>query len=114
MDEVKKLSFKQLLELNAKALHNNKNKSIDLGWIKDNENKMFPIGKVEGTMSYTKFRDLTFLIPWKYSIMDSLTFEEHWRCQIMYTSNKAIWLDMDFSEYNKLESAIKGENDAIN
>jgi|TARA_R110000744_G_scaffold62471_6_gene128939 hypothetical protein len=109
MLEVKKLSFKQLLDLNSKALHNNKNKSIDLGWIKDNENKMFPIGKVDGTMSYTRFRDLTFLIPWKFCHN-----EEEWRCQIMYTPDKSIWLDMDFSEYNKLESAIKGENDAIN
>tara|TARA_R100000742_G_C4276644_1_gene97873 strand:+ start:492 stop:839 length:348 start_codon:yes stop_codon:yes gene_type:complete len=106
-DEVKQLSFKELLELNAKAKHGGKNAFIPLDWFKDNENKMFPIGKVDGVMSYTKLSDITFLIPWKF-----VHNEEHWRCQIMYSSDEndaPLSLDMDFSDYDKLKSSTKGE-----
>ena len=105
--DVKEMRFKQLLQLNAKALHGGKKRYISLDWIKENENKMFPIGEVEGVMSYTKLKDMNFLIPWKF-----VHNEEHWRCEIMYSSDpndKPLFLDIEFEDYNKLPSATKGE-----
>ncbi len=112
MLEVKKLSFKKLLELNAKAKYGDKNRYISLDWLKENEDKMFPTGNVDGSMSYSKLSDITFLIPWKFCHNDS-----HWRCQIMYSDNESdtpLSLDMDFSDYNKLKSATIGEKHEIN
>tara|TARA_R110002012_G_scaffold183196_1_gene349535 strand:- start:178 stop:516 length:339 start_codon:yes stop_codon:yes gene_type:complete len=112
MLEVKKVPFKKLLELNAKAKYGDKNRYISLDWLKDNEDKMFPIGKVDGIMSYTKLKDMDLLIPWKFCHNES-----HWRCEIMYSSDpndKPLFLDMDFSDYNKLKSATIGEKHEIN
>ena len=55
----------------------------------------------------TKLKDMNFLIPWKF-----VHNEEHWRCEIMYSSDpndKPLFLDIEFEDYNKLPSATKGE-----
>jgi len=93
------MDYKTLVRLSGNAIHNKKNRQISLDWLKDNENKPFPVGNGK----YSAFKDLTFVIR-----MNFLHNDVEMRCEIIYTmeKNKSLWLDIDFDEFNKL-----GEHD---
>jgi len=38
------MDYKTLVRLSGNAIHNKKNRQISLDWLKDNENKPFPVG----------------------------------------------------------------------